>query len=159
MTRRIRAPHATPLMDVWLDSDKNVPSRARRDADSVIGDVDPETRYNFLLIVSELVSNAVLHSRGPLRLRVWREEAVLRTEVHDGSSLPPTVLMPSTCRPHGRGMFLVDSFADDWGFEATPTGKVVWAEVSTAPRADPESRSGREQVPTVPTSSRPGSGG
>ncbi len=138
MTRRARALHATPLVDVRLSMDRNIPAQARRDADAVLGDIEPNTRYNFLLIVSELVSNAVLHSRSPRRLRVLREGSVLRAEVHDGSPEPPLVLTPSPYRPHGRGMFLIASFADDWGTEVTPTGKVVWAEVNAPVREDRE---------------------
>ncbi|WP_197318650.1 ATP-binding protein [Saccharomonospora sp. NB11] len=138
MAGRAGAPHALPLVDVQLSVDRNIPAQARRAADAVLGDIEPNTRYNFLLIVSELVANAVLHSRSPKRLRVLRDGAVLRTEVHDGSIEPPLVLTPSPDRQHGRGMFLVDAFADDWGVEVNASGKVVWAEVDAPLRGDPE---------------------
>ncbi|EHK88860.1 ATP-binding protein [Saccharomonospora azurea] len=138
MARPAGVPHALPLVDVRLSVDKNFPAQARRAADAVLGDIEANTRYNFLLIVSELVANAVLHSHSPQRLRVLRDGSVLRTEVHDGSVEMPLVLTPSPYREHGRGMFLVDSFADAWGVEATPTGKMVWAEVDAPVRGDGE---------------------
>ncbi|CAM3031316.1 ATP-binding protein [Saccharomonospora xinjiangensis] len=136
--RRAGVPHATPLVDVRLSVDRDIPTQARRAAGAVLGDIEPNTRYNFLLIVSELVANAVLHSRSPKWLRVLRRGSVLRAEVHDGSREPPLVLAPSPYRAHGRGMFLVDSFADDWGVETNPAGKIVWAEVNAPLRGDRE---------------------
>ncbi|GLW14944.1 hypothetical protein Stsp01_16870 [Streptomyces sp. NBRC 13847] len=82
------------------------------------------------LCVSELVTNAVRHGSpaGHLILvRVVVNEMLLRIEVHDAGENRPQLLSPTGDDQSGRGLFLVDAFADDWGI--TPRdglGKVVW---------------------------------
>ncbi|WP_298182102.1 ATP-binding protein [Saccharomonospora sp.] len=119
-----------------------MPARSRRVAEDALGEIDPTTRYNFLLMISELVANAVLHSRSPKRLRVLRIGNRLRAEVYDGSPELPVVLTPSPYRVHGRGMLLIDAFASDWGVNSTPTGKVVWAEISTSTESAETAKAG-----------------
>ena len=135
MAERAHVPYATPLVDTRLSADKNMPARSRRLTGDALGEIEPDTRYNFLLMLSELVANTVLHSRTPERLRVLRVGDRLRVEVYDDSSDFPVVMTPSPHRVHGRGMLLVDALASDWGVNSTPSGKVVWAEVrlSAAP--------------------------
>ena len=92
------------------------------------------------LAVSELVTNAVLHARTTVGLRVERLGSGLRIEVEDGSSHLPAV---ETARPEdlylnrsmtGRGLALVAASSDRWGCEPRPSGKVTWAEVGTGRR-------------------------
>lgn len=86
-----------------------------------------------VLLVSELVTNAILHAGPPVTLRARRDGALLRVEVHDGAPAPP-VLNPqstpgATPSERGRGLFLVASLADRWGWEDLATGKAVWFEL------------------------------
>ncbi|MFJ7899445.1 ATP-binding protein [Streptomyces sp. NPDC096198] len=82
--------------------------------------------------VSELATNAVLHGSpaGHLILvRVIAHEALLRIEVHDAGESHPLPKAPADDDPSGRGLFLVEALADDWG--AAPRdglGKLVWVE-------------------------------
>ncbi|MEU6089039.1 SpoIIE family protein phosphatase [Streptomyces sp. NPDC047085] len=79
------------------------------------------------LIVSELVTNAVLHATGPIRLRLIRHE-VLVCEVADHSSIAPRLHQAHLHDEGGRGLFLVAQLAHRWGTRQIPDGKLVWAE-------------------------------
>ncbi|MFD1716251.1 ATP-binding SpoIIE family protein phosphatase [Georgenia deserti] len=79
------------------------------------------------LVVSELVSNAVMHGRGQIGLRLQAlGDGGLRIEVEDGNPAPPVTREQHTSRVGGYGMHIVDRLAD-WGWRPTPGGKVVWA--------------------------------
>lgn len=83
------------------------------------------------LLVSELVTNAVLHARSPLRLVLDDHGGCLRVEVSDGSPLPPVTKPFSERAATGRGMRLVELLSDGWGVSQTDqSGKTVWCEVS-----------------------------
>jgi anti-sigma regulatory factor (Ser/Thr protein kinase) len=94
-----------------------------------------------LLIVSELVTNAVRHGRPDIVLSVEMLSDRIRIEVRDGNDAVPTVPAedPAVDRPTGRGLLIVAATASDWGVVSTgEPGKCVWAEI----RAD---RSGRDR--------------
>ena len=109
------APHAArawvgPLLDTW-------------DLGARSGDV--------LLVVSELVSNAVLHGEGEVKLVVSCEPAHVRVEVTDdgGGLVEPAAEGGAR---GGFGLQIVAVLADDWGVEAAgPDGKTVWALLGT----------------------------
>lgn len=79
------------------------------------------------LMVSELVTNAVLHGAGDIGLRLIRAGALLCEVRDDGNDLP-YLCHADTTDEHGRGLQLVTALADRWGTNRTPTGKVVWFE-------------------------------
>ena len=88
-----------------------------------------------LLVISELVSNAVLHARasGPsLELRLRAGSTRLRVEVHDTDARPPQLRRPAGLDEGGRGLLLVEAITDEWGVYGTPTGKAVWAALQLA---------------------------
>lgn len=89
---------------------------------------DSDTMDAVALCVSELVTNALDHAPPPYEMRIARDEGRLRIEVADASSHPPLVRPSSPMAARGRGMFLVDATASQWGVESTPRGKTVWAE-------------------------------
>ncbi|MFF7216798.1 ATP-binding protein [Streptomyces sp. NPDC008238] len=80
------------------------------------------------LIVSELVTNAVRHSTGPICLRLIQHQC-LTCEVLDTEACPPRLRRASTSDENGRGLFLVAQLASRWGSRLIPGGKVVWAEM------------------------------
>jgi anti-sigma regulatory factor (Ser/Thr protein kinase) len=83
------------------------------------------------LIVSELVSNAVLHARrGSIQVIVERPEtACVRIGVVDFSKAPPVRKVPGPEDEGGRGLALVAMLAEHWGADPLPWGKRVWAEL------------------------------
>ena len=99
-----------------------------------------------LLLTSEVVTNALLHTRGPLVLTVQRDGAGVRIEVADGTAVPPVQRRPSAGAATGRGLQLLQAVADEWGWTPTDTGKRVWFRVLTdigwAPELDREGLAG-----------------
>jgi len=92
------------------------------------------------LAVSELVTNAVLHAMGEVRVTLSLVPEGARLEVADGSSRAPQQRQPTALSGTGRGLQLVDMLATDWGVQsASGTGKVIWAVFAAADEqhADP----------------------
>ncbi|QOV35936.1 ATP-binding protein [Streptomyces ferrugineus] len=91
------------------------------------------------LLVSELATNALLHSESRFRLTLFAAHGILRCEVRDGGSRVPTVLDASDAE-NGRGMFLVDTLARRWGCHREGPGKTVWFELGTCECVPPSCR-------------------
>ena len=81
------------------------------------------------LLVSELVTNAVLHARSGASVSVDRSGSIFRIAVCDDSAAVPRVRDYGPDAVTGRGMLLVDRIADRWGVEEHTDGKCVWFEV------------------------------
>ncbi|MET7937100.1 SpoIIE family protein phosphatase [Streptomyces sp. NPDC005322] len=79
------------------------------------------------LIVSELITNAIRHGTGPIRLRLIRH-SMLICEVSDASSTSPRLRHARTTDEGGRGLFLVAQLTRRWGTRYTEGGKLIWAE-------------------------------
>ena len=92
------------------------------------GDDDGEVA---VLLTSELVTNAILYGQAPLELRAQADGAALRVEVHDLDPTSPPVLRHDAdlVEIGGRGLQLVDTLADRWGWAENDYGKVVWFEL------------------------------
>ncbi|MFJ4918788.1 SpoIIE family protein phosphatase [Streptomyces sp. NPDC088725] len=87
------------------------------------------------LMVSELVTNAVRHSRSrPVDLRLVRTDALL-CEVADDEPAPATLLDTDGEDEFGRGLRVVSSLATRWGSSTTTRGKTVWFEQALARNA------------------------
>lgn len=84
------------------------------------------------LVVSELVTNALLHGGGTCQLRVRCVDGGLRIEVHDSGAGTPDLLVADTESESGRGLLIVSSVAEAWGVDTVTEGKVVWAELVNA---------------------------
>jgi anti-sigma regulatory factor (Ser/Thr protein kinase) len=85
-----------------------------------------------VLLISELVTNAVRHARpGRLAMALYMEtdEARLLIEVHDADPHEPRQRAPGTLDESGFGLLLVEALAGKWGVRQTVTGKAVWAEL------------------------------
>ena len=93
------------------------------------------------LMVSELVTNAVLHARTDLvvrlRLRSTPTPGLLRVGVHDASQRSLRSLHYSDLATTGRGLQIVRALASDTGVQAEPDGKTVWFELVVPPGAGP----------------------
>lgn len=86
-----------------------------------------EFAFTTELVVSELVTNAIRHAVGPIRLRLIRERNLI-CEVFDGGATAPHLRHPRTTDEGGRGLLLVSQFAQRWGTRFVPEGKIIWAE-------------------------------
>ncbi|MEY9958541.1 serine phosphatase RsbU (regulator of sigma subunit)/anti-sigma regulatory factor (Ser/Thr protein kinase) [Streptacidiphilus sp. MAP5-52] len=82
-------------------------------------------------LVSELVTNAIRHTDGPVELRLLRDRSLI-CEVADGSGVSPRLRRARSEDESGRGLFLVAQLASRWGTRFTDDGgKVIWAELTT----------------------------
>jgi anti-sigma regulatory factor (Ser/Thr protein kinase) len=84
-----------------------------------------------VLLVSELVTNAVLHARSEIVLTVQDLGDTVRVDVADSSPLPPRTHNFAVESATGRGMRMLGQLAHRWGLEpsAVGLGKVIWFEV------------------------------
>jgi anti-sigma regulatory factor (Ser/Thr protein kinase) len=83
------------------------------------------------LLVTELVTNAILHARTPLQLTLVPGPNLVRISVEDESSEQPTLQRYEADAVTGRGLALVEQLSSSWGVDGTESGKVVWCEVPT----------------------------
>jgi CheY-like chemotaxis protein len=84
-----------------------------------------------VLVVSELVTNAVSHARTGCEVRLALADNALRIEVTDYGAGTPEPFRATGRDDHGRGLMLVSAVAMAWGVQAIPgTGKVVWAQLA-----------------------------
>ena len=108
--------------------------QVRRWAARTLDRVDDAHLGDVLIVVTELVTNAYDHGRGPseIRMNYAPRPCLVRIEVDDGSLAHPVVASPSLTRPGGRGMLIVEKLTAAWGVrEHRETGgKTVWAEVA-----------------------------
>ncbi|WP_345645957.1 ATP-binding protein [Streptomyces siamensis] len=83
------------------------------------------------LLVSEVVTNALCHTRGPLRLNLQVRGSRLRCEVEDTDPAGPVRRFVDVDAEGGRGIELLDLLTDAWGTSDTATGKTLWFELRT----------------------------
>lgn len=91
------------------------------------------------LLVSELVTNALRYSPGPIRLTLWRADDMLRGEVEDTGAELPSFRDHCSYDERGRGLLLLDALTCCWGSAPTPGGKTVWFELPTTTGSDQSS--------------------
>jgi anti-sigma regulatory factor (Ser/Thr protein kinase) len=131
--------NATPsqggVVELRLPPTARAPSEARTALGSLRDQVDPGVFDALRLLVTELVTNAVRHSRTdeddrePIELRVEAGPDGVRTAVTDpgrGFRVPHGGPQPSG--PSGWGLYLVDQMADRWGVSADGVTR-VWFEI------------------------------
>ncbi|MFF3845805.1 ATP-binding protein [Streptomyces sp. NPDC002328] len=158
--------------------------RARRWARSRLAgsgiEVDEPLAETLILLVSELVTNAVVHTgcRAVLRLSLPGAaagpagapedarapgEGVVRLEVADSSDRAPVPRCVDDDATGGRGLALVDGLADRWGWSVEGPGKRIWCELDrcAGPRHDaaapgsPAERPAVDQGPAVTACQKP----
>jgi CheY-like chemotaxis protein len=83
-----------------------------------------------VLVVTELVTNAITHGGSALRLQLSRTSGAFRIEVVDEGDGTPEPQPHDTEAEGGRGIMLVDAMSTSWGVENVPSGKLVWAEIA-----------------------------
>ena len=92
--------------------------------------LSPKTTEDAVLLVSELVGNAVRHTGARVfGLRMRLRLGLLRVEVRDPSRGLPCLMPVQGMDLSGRGLFLVDELSDRWGVDLLPRGKRTWFEM------------------------------
>jgi anti-sigma regulatory factor (Ser/Thr protein kinase) len=118
---------------VTVDPNREAPRRARALLTDLLVESDQETSASrAAVVISELVTNAVVHARPPVEIRACVTGSALHVEVTDQSSSPPRPLRRHPHDPGGLGLWLVDSLADRWGYAMGPGNvKTVWFEIDS----------------------------
>lgn len=102
--------------------------------------------YVATLLVSELVSNVLLHAGTDLDVVLRRPDGGIRVEVHDRNHRLPARKHYSITSTTGRGLALVEDLARDWGAEVTAEGKFVWFEFDEAGLSIDQSLTGQFEL-------------
>ncbi|KPH98659.1 hypothetical protein OK074_6224 [Actinobacteria bacterium OK074] len=152
-------PNPTPELPLHKDqldytpTPRCVPLARHRTARLVTAWGHPDLAGDAALVVSELLTNALLHGSlrdRLLRVRITVTATALRTEVSDPrGEREPCARTAAPDDQFGRGLALVAALADDWGAEPREgVGKTVWAEwaLTTTPRGSEPLARGRRAV-------------
>jgi anti-sigma regulatory factor (Ser/Thr protein kinase) len=86
-----------------------------------------------MLLVSELATNAVVHTRAAFDLLVDTSGQAIEISVLDGSPLMPIARAVDPDEPSGRGLTMVQSLADQWGVDRHDQGKRTWFKLAPSP--------------------------
>lgn len=115
-------------MRLELDNVATAPATARRAVEAWLENVecDGPSSQDALLVVSELVTNAVMHAVSDSVVVASFDDHRLRIEVHDRDRRAPALATGAAVG--GFGLTIVDAVCDAWGWEPTDYGKRVWTE-------------------------------
>lgn len=121
-----------PGRETLTESDRRWPGRLRLIARSYLRLWALERLADSVeLLITELATNALRYGRADsIGVRMLRTGRVVRIEVADGTAVVPTVRSASALDECGRGLFLVEAIADDWG--VGDDGAVIWCVLSLA---------------------------
>lgn len=119
-----------------VGGDDLAPRTARRFVDEVLADTGfVDVLDTVELLVTEVVTNAVMHARSEARVVIRLLDDAVRVEVTDTDDSFPARRRPRVDQPGGRGLDLVEKMSRSWGIDMLTVGKRTWFEVA------------REQVP------------
>ncbi|MFF7651127.1 SpoIIE family protein phosphatase [Streptomyces sp. NPDC007983] len=79
------------------------------------------------VVVTELLTNAIVHARGPIQLRLVRNQSLI-CEVSDSSAAAPHLRRAGWKDEGGRGLFLIAQLSQRWGTRYSADRKTIWAE-------------------------------
>jgi DNA-binding response OmpR family regulator len=120
------------LASTELDRSERSPSTARHFAERTLhGWGCGHLVDDALLVVSELVMNAVIHAATRCRLQLRLASGALRIEVADTGPGSPEPQPIDLTKSSGRGLQIVAAMSSAWGIDPVDGGKVVWAELAS----------------------------
>jgi anti-sigma regulatory factor (Ser/Thr protein kinase) len=144
-------PEGTRRAHATLPSDTKAPGLARRFLDETLAAwaVDEDVVMTAQLCVSELVTNAVIHTGTRPEMTVELDDECLTVLVldHGGEGDVAATTEVDPVRVSGRGLTLVDAVTSAWGVRQTPDGTTVWFELEV--QEVPENPAYDDNVGTV----------
>ena len=133
LVARFRTPQPASSFEIILESDNTGAATARRFASEVAERwSSPPALDDLTLLVSEMATNAILHAKPPVTLRLTHLGDEVLIEISDGSASGPTRKQPQPYDEHGRGLQIMTVVARRWGVITEDNGKTVWATLSTS---------------------------
>jgi DNA-binding NarL/FixJ family response regulator len=124
-----------------FEQDAQSPRAARRFVSQILtgwDDEEGDLTDTVTLLVSELVTNAVLHAGSDVEVMVRLTDTAARIEVTDASADAVAPRDAANDEDSGRGLALVGSLARRWGVRPAPGGgKTVWFEIERFPGDTP----------------------
>ncbi|HVB05095.1 MAG TPA: response regulator [Acidimicrobiales bacterium] len=118
------------VVDLDVAADGSAPRTARAAVRSALGEAPELLVEAAVLLVSELVTNSVVHARSAATVRIDLGPTVLRGEVADAGAFEPNLREATVEDDSGRGLEIVRQMADRCGWTRSESGKVVWFELS-----------------------------
>ncbi|MBY8340982.1 SpoIIE family protein phosphatase [Streptomyces spinosirectus] len=114
-----------------LPAHDDTAARARSLASSLLRRwrTSDQAQERVLLVISELVTNAVLFGTGPVTVRLVKAGDHLTCEVGDTGNGRPRLRHSDVLDDSGRGLYVMHKLTTRWGVRWTNTGKAVWAEL------------------------------
>lgn len=120
-----------------LGNDESAPRKARAAVYDLLADLPHEIQEVTALLASEVVTNALVHSTGPLDLRIEESAGEVTVEVSNPSPAAPDLRAAAPGDRRGRGMQLVEALASFWGVTQRPQGEAVWFRLAATGGAPP----------------------
>jgi anti-sigma regulatory factor (Ser/Thr protein kinase) len=131
-----------------LSADPSAAAKARAWLRARLSDWSSDGVEAVQLLVSELVTNAVLHTNDPVEVTAVRSGSRVTVEVTDRNPSKPVLKTYGRDAATGRGLRLVESLADEWGVRGDENRKAVWFRVvdgAPSPAAAGPRRRARER--------------
>jgi anti-sigma regulatory factor (Ser/Thr protein kinase) len=141
------------LLSRSFTADRTAPRAARHALDKLNGHIDPALKDDIRLLVSEVITNSVIHAQpqppGEVALDVWASDEVVRVAITDRGPGFVAAKRPRGGERSGWGLMMVDRLAHRWGVELDD-GTEVWFEFrqgssdATSSTSSPDSRYSRQ---------------
>jgi anti-sigma regulatory factor (Ser/Thr protein kinase) len=100
---------------------------ARQQVTALLSEESSIELEHALAVTSELVANSVVHAATELQVILERWQYMVKVVVEDSNNQLPVMRSLDVALDSGRGMHIIDEFADLWGYELTDNGKRIWA--------------------------------
>ncbi len=120
----LRTEHA----EFSVPADSTGPTYVRRVLAEMLVGRSVAVRNSAALVASELVTNAIRHSRPPLQAIIDFDSTMIRIAVSDPVADPPS-MRDVAGADGGFGMHIIDGLCQRWGSDANGEGKTVWCEL------------------------------
>jgi PAS domain S-box-containing protein len=122
---------AQPPSEIELPALVSSPRRARRFVRDTLEPLAVPTAKidDAELVATELVTNSVMHAQSEVTLSVECSNSLVRLMVEDNSPVRPVVRNAAPDSATGRGLFIVEQLASQWGVDLHRGGKTVWVEL------------------------------